>query len=390
MNKKEIGEIKRQFKMNNDKMTIDGVATILIRDKEVVDTSYMKMSMNDSDNERPEESIYMGALDSKEYLDILKKTLSGQFGKGCREYAVNSGDSEALKQLTSIKDSGVFNNGSATLLAESIIPVVDEYEYAVVIASCTYEVPAKGGDEVDKEFADGEIFQFCVTSICPITNTIFGLKCNKSNNRIGCDSDAVKMVGMPIAGMMYPVFNNRSSDIHSVLVYAKKHKEPNIRLVEDVLGCTYVLSPEEEKQRFNLLVRKMSQADKSAVISGAKYSLVKDVYERIMNLVKATEEDSDIAVLNKDMVKKVFLACNADDDAMEKFDDIYDEVIEGHELTAVNIINTSKLDIKNADIVLNVKPGKTDKVISKNIEGKKCLVVEIEDGVEINGIDVDL
>ena len=60
-------------------------------------------------------------------------------------------------------------------------------------------------------------------------------------------------------------------------------------------------------------------------------------------------------------------------------------------LKAVNVINTSKMDIKSADVIINVKANKTDKVVAKNIDGKRCLVVELDDNeVQINGLDIDI
>ena len=61
-----------------------------------------------------------------------------------------------------------------------------------------------------------------------------------------------------------------------------------------------------------------------------------------------------------------------------------------YQFKATNVINASKLDIKSPDIVINVKTDKTDKITAKQIDGKRCLVVELDDTVNINGLNVSI
>lgn len=55
-------------------------------------------------------------------------------------------------------------------------------------------------------------------------------------------------------------------------------------------------------------------------------------------------------------------------------------------LMASNVVNTRRFEIKTPDIVIQVNPERTDLVESRIIDGRQCLVIAVDDRVEINGI----
>ena len=56
-------------------------------------------------------------------------------------------------------------------------------------------------------------------------------------------------------------------------------------------------------------------------------------------------------------------------------------------MVASNITNTRKFEIKTPDVVIYVEPEKVELVETRIIDGRKCLVIPMED-VEINGTRV--
>jgi len=53
-----------------------------------------------------------------------------------------------------------------------------------------------------------------------------------------------------------------------------------------------------------------------------------------------------------------------------------------------NIAETRRFSIETPDVVIKVNPERTDLVETKMIDGKQCLVIEINDQVEVNGVPV--
>ena len=56
-------------------------------------------------------------------------------------------------------------------------------------------------------------------------------------------------------------------------------------------------------------------------------------------------------------------------------------------LLATNIANTRTFE-KTPDVVIKVNPERTDLIETKMVDGRRCLVIEINDQVEVNGVVV--
>jgi hypothetical protein len=397
MNKKEIAEIKKQFKFNNDKMVINNIASYYIKEGNVIWSSIKKFASGEHLEESVKNSTYMGALDSTEYLNIFKKTLSGQIGKGVSEFAFPN------EELT--KTDGVHSKLMAIVKSElNNKKEVDEYvdflmksydsegEYMITIQHSSYSVPQKNkNDEIDEDMDEGEVFNFIIVAFCPVDYSKLGLYYDAVNDMIIHNENEIKIVGAPSDGFMFPTFNDRSCDVNNVLVFNKTPKEPNKNIIETILGCEFVMSPEDERERFNTLVTKIATADNTADIA-VDYEITQSIHSQIVDLIEKNSIESEVPTISAFELKNILRRSGIKEDKLKNFEELYEEEIGGEdiELKAVNVINSSKMDIKSPDVVINVKATKTDKVTAQLIEGKRCLVVELDDNVEINGLDVKI
>ena len=76
---------------------------------------------------------------------------------------------------------------------------------------------------------------------------------------------------------------------------------------------------------------------------------------------------------------------------MEVFDAEFDTVAgEKTTLLASNVVNVKKFSVETPDIVIKVNPERADLIETMEIEGRKCLVIAIDDHVEVNGVTVRL
>ena len=74
---------------------------------------------------------------------------------------------------------------------------------------------------------------------------------------------------------------------------------------------------------------------------------------------------------------------------MEMFDRLYDAAAgEETKLFVSNVYNSRSYEVKTPDISIKVNPERSDLITTKEIEGKKYLLIEINDQVEVNGIEV--
>ena len=119
------------------------------------------------------------------------------------------------------------------------------------------------------------------------------------------------------------------------------------------------------------------------------YELINNIHENIRDVIKVGELETEMPTLNKNEIKKILERSGVAEEKLEDFDSIYEQELGELELKPVNMIDSNKLGIKIPDITVNVKASASDKVSTQIVNGKKCLVVEIDDSLEVNGLAVN-
>ena len=76
------------------------------------------------------------------------------------------------------------------------------------------------------------------------------------------------------------------------------------------------------------------------------------------------------------------------EEKLETFETDYDAVAgEKTALLASNIANVRKFNIQTPDVVINVNPERTDLIETRVIDGRQCLVIVVDDHIEVNGVN---
>ena len=220
-----------------------------------------------------------------------------------------------------------------------------------------------------------------MVSICPVNLSKPGLSYdaqeNGFHNRI---RDWV--VGVPDAGFLFPAFNDRGADLHSVLYYSKDAEELKEAFVDLVLGCPLPLSAGGQKETFQLLVEE-------TLGETCSVEAVKSIHEKIVEMVEDHKEDAAPLVLDRNEVKTVFADSGVANEKMEVFDQCYDAAAgDDARLYVSNVYNSRSFDVKTPEVVVKVDPGRTDLISTRIIDGRECLVIELGANVEVNGITV--
>ena len=71
----------------------------------------------------------------------------------------------------------------------------------------------------------------------------------------------------------------------------------------------------------------------------------------------------------------------------EKLDESYGQ---NAELMPKNVVTTTRLDIAMPDVKISVKKDKASLVSTQVINGKKYIMIEAVEGVEVNGIPITI
>jgi hypothetical protein len=120
--------------------------------------------------------------------------------------------------------------------------------------------------------------------------------------------------------------------------------------------------------------------------------VISNVYEEIDKIVQENEEDeeSESPMLDSRDVERILAVSGVENVDTAKVEHAFKSVVddEKHEIKASNIIPKSiKINTKVADLTVNPKELKNVKYITYN--GKRCLLVEIDEDVVVEGFRLE-
>ncbi len=375
MNKKETAEIKKNFSDKSGFFIMEKILTAFVD----AEKNLRYHNINSC--------LTMSVEEHDVYDETLKKVLNTNVGKSFIEYefpneAYEEGKPQDIlyKLLKSeLKDEEAAEN----FLNHITNNIAYTGPFAIITAYCSYTVRTK--DKSD-EFAEGEdeIYRYLLTAICPVNTGSDGFVFDSFNNEITKKLNTELIISKaPSDGFLYPVFSNRSSDINHVMYYSKTASKPNISIVENVLGCTFVMSAENEKASFQNIL-------KGVVGDDLDYMLIKTVNEKIQEVVEENKNDTDKTVIDNSKLKTILSDSGVPEERLQMLEPVYEKTCGNAPLTASNLVET-KTVLTSPGITVNIKSSAADKVRTSVIDGRRCLLIDIDDPtIEINGLPVTL
>lgn len=404
MNKKEILELKRRMTKTNCTFT-RMCGCYVNAEKEIV------LTFNENFLNLSEDELH-------KYLEIATKTLSGTRGNNLLELTFPKEQEEAggkQQFLMGLKESKLKNDELSQTFYQLVI---DNYDYAgnylIILFHDVYDVMAKTSDNRTLDESE-EVYEYLLGAVCPVTLSKAALGYIETENRIG-PRMRDWVVGVPDAGFVFPAFTGRSTDIHSVMFYTRDTKEPHDEFMEFILGCTARQTATEKKNMF------------TDIISGAvpderrRGRVLYDIHETLQGMVdeKAlfTEpaQEPDPIVLTPQAIKDVLATSKVPEEIAERIGQSYVEkfsieppvaellvdkkilssgaherreeelLIEVQQLKdelgqAKNELALTQPPADDADckIILRVAPQKAEQITTQVIDGRRCIVIPVEE-----------
>lgn len=372
MNKKEVAEIRRQYVP--ERCTISRICGCYVDAEKNI-----KTTMKEAFLSLPEDDAF-------KYFTIFKKTLSGTVGRNLvnldfpLEEEHEGGHQELLLKLrnSKLKDDA--------LVEEFYNRIIDTFpfgeNYYIILIHVAYDVPGKATDGTEMYDASDNVFEYLLCSLCPVHLSKPGLGYNETKN---CIENRIQdwIVDQPMKGFLFPAFNDRYTDIHSMLYYTKNATDLQEDFLKNMFGCTRIpLDADSQKETFNCLIADTLGTD-------CDYSVVKNIHEILNEKIEEFKDSPEPLELGKQDVRRLFEDSGVPDSRMEDFDQCYNEGV-GEQTTflATNIASSRKFNIETPDVVVKVNPEAADLVETRIIDGRQCLVIAINEHVEVNGISI--
>lgn len=371
MIKQEISELKKLFTHKNCSITrICGCYVDGEKNK--------KTELKQAFLALPEEEMF-------KYFEIFRKALSGTLGKNLLNLdfpLATESEGGTQEFLLRLRDSKLKDDA---LLEEYYDKIIESYEfvgnYLILVIHDVYDVPGKTSDGIEMDDASDEIYEYIMTIICPVNLSKPGLSYNAEENTF---QNRIRdwVVDLPENAFLFPAFNDRSSDIHSTLYYAKDAEELREEFVNQLLGCPLPLSAGTQKETFQTLIEE-------TLGETCDIEVVKSIHEKLNEMVEEHKEEPTPLVLDKNEVKSLFANSGVVNEKLEEFDRCYEECAgEDTPLYVSNVVNTRSFEVKTPDVVIKVNPEHINLIETQNIDGRECLVIPLSGEVVVNGITV--
>ncbi len=373
MTRKELNEIKSQYTLED--------CGILRLCGCYVDGERNKITQfNENFLNLPEEEKH-------KYFDIFKKTLSGTPGKNLVDMKFNVdayADEGARTFLMNLRDSGLKDD---RLLNEFYDRIINNYSYVgnylILLINQVYDIPAVTTDNIEMDDPSDEVYSYILCSICHVNLSKPGLGYDEEDNNFH-DKKQNHMVDVPDVGFLFPAFNKRSADEDMTLFYTKDVSEFEDGLIDCLLDCAVPLPAKQQKETFTSLVNE-------ALGEEADLEIVKNIHENLEQIIEEKKQESPAPVmLDKTEMKDLLEKSGVKEEKLENFEEHFEMAAGEHgKLVASNVSSGKKFEVKTPDVVIKINSDKTDIVSTQIIDGRQCLVIQIDERLEVNGISVN-
>lgn len=378
MNKCEVSEIKRHFKIDDNLLVLHHILTAVVNpdssDKQV---RYQKVS-----------SVY--EIDEKElvlYYDILKKVMSTKLGINLVEYGFPKTayeEGKAQNVLYDVMRSGFTNESNVQAFINKIVDNTSiGGTYAVISAHCTYTRFKKNASDEENKYSSAE-YTFVVTAICD-------LSANEPLLHYDLYSDTMPDVApmwfiekKPTDGFLFPAYNDRDTDVNSVMYYMNKPDSPNLSIIRDVLDCNFELSPAGIMNGYKYIIESVKCGDMVCRV-------IESMNEKISNLIESHKSETEITTLSKSEFTALLEAtlyemfdAQSVHDMMNVAEQSYELMFKNCSLAASNLL-FSKITIETDSAILTIKLGRS---AHYSIDSTKAQLSFNDGAYTVNGITV--
>ena len=400
MDKKSINELRRRLK--KDGCTFTKICGCYIDDNKNKVTNLDEIFLNLEDEE------YF------KYLEIAKKVLSTNVGNNILElnFPLEEEKPGGHQQfLLGLKKSGLKDQG---LLDTFYDMVIEKYNslgnYLILLFHDVYDVMTKTTDN-NKLDESEEVYEYIICAICPMVLSKPGLGYNKDKNKIST-LNREWFVGMPETGFVFPAFIDRSSDIHSVLMYTADSKNVHTEMIDDILGCREKLTYAQQQDVLTDMVLEVTGED-----------MVKDVMDTVNIELAHVSDENPESYVSKEHIKSALEHAGIAENKAVNIGDQYMSSINTEEVPLIGDIvpnkaqkivknnnekellkeeikdlnrkiasieetndNNEQLTVDEGEIIITVNSEKKELIRRENIDGVNCVVIPVSesDHVKIN------
>lgn len=373
MNDKELREIRRRFRP--DKNNILSIKGCLVNSEKAI-VSYFNQPMADCSVD-----------ESEKLLAIMKRSLSGSLGTNLLDLEFSARqtiDGDEHKLLMALRTSALKDEAALNAFYNKVIESVKfEGGFAILLAHDTYDVftYSQDGEKGDSS----EMFSYIVCSICPVKPLNAGLYYREYDSSFR-SVDAYSMLSAPELGFMFPAFDNRAANLYGTLYYTRNIADVHSDFITNIFNVELPMSAAQKKNTFDCCLSE-------TLAEECDFEVVRSVHDQIAEMVqehKDTKQQEPLT-LSKHNFKNVLEYCGIPEDKVEQFGNKFEEEFgKNAHIAPKSIVDVKKFEVNTPDVTIKVNPDRTDLVSTQIINGVKYILIQASEGVEVNGVNIDI
>lgn len=375
MNEREVAELRRRFRQ--DRSGISHVRGCYVNEnREIVSQFDQSLGvLTQEENEK--------------LLTLLRRTLTGTLGKNLLDITFATQQvvhGVEHKRLMDLRASELKDEEAVGALFQAVIQSVNlEGNYMILLAHDAYDVPYRGKDGEEQEDASSEVFSYLICAICPVKLTKPALSYQVQEG-VFCTKTADWVVAPPALGFLFPAFDDRSANIYDALYYTKDIQDVQEALVASVFGATAPMPAAAQQESFRAVLGEALEED-------CCLQVVQAVHDQLCGLMEDHKEsrDPEPLTIGKGEVRQALAANGVSQAHIQTFEQQYDEAFGADaQLSPRNLVDPKKIEVKTADVTIKVSPDRGDLIETRILNGVKYILVRVEEGVEVNGVPVQI
>lgn len=365
MNKKDLQELKSCFSAHYDFSSLNRVMTAFI----------------DADRHIRYSDISDAIILPDDKVDILreslKKVMSGTLDKNFVRYDFPRREYEEggiQNMLYSASSCGLDCEEECRELLDRIVNDL-EYcgAYAVIIGCFDYTPIAN----------EPQTISFLIGAICPVCSMDSLLEYNETTDEITNTVSPLFCISKdPTDGFLFPVYSQRSADVNGFMYYAKNPKAPNISLIEDVMGCSFTMTPQAEKDAFISIVS-------TAAGGEMDYIMAVELNDRLIEFAKKAERENLPPIIGVTELTDIFKEIGVSYKAITALPGIFADRAGSAQGFHVGNLTSTKTTVKAGDICITADRQETDLIRTDVVNGRHCIVIELDDpAISVNDLNI--
>lgn len=369
MNQKELGELRRRFQP--DRSAVSRIYGCYVNtQREVI--SYLDESLG-----------RMPLEEAEKYLGLLKKALSGTLGRNLIDVVFTTEqvmDSDEYRLLSALRESELKNGEIRQEFYQRVIESLDmgEANYLILMAYDAYDVPRRGGDED----ADS-VFRYVLCCVCPVKDGKPELGYFPGENEFH-NCVAGQIVSPPELGFLYPAFDDRAANLYNALLYARKPEEIHQEFIDAVFRTEPPMSAAEQREAFETALQE-------GLESACSMAVVQSVHEQLRERLEEHKESKsqEPLALTAGEIGGILRQCGVEEERVEAFQtQCARRFGESAALNPANLIDSKRFEVKTGEATVSVDPAFSYLVETREIDGRRYLLVPVGEDVVVNGLPV--